>query len=242
MNPEEYGQLMRLGETHWWFVGTRDILLSCVPEIKLPAGRRILDVGCGSGLMMKRLAGTAAVFGIDIDEGALEHCRSIGLRRLSRADAARLPFGDASFDLLVAADMLEHCEDDGAALENFFRVLAPGGHLLISVPAYNWLWSSHDVALHHKRRYTRGELVKKITAAGFKVERASYFNTILFPPAALVRITLGRLGGKSGGIKYNEGMKSLNRLLLGALRLEKRLLSKVSLPFGLSIVVLASRP
>ena len=127
-------------------------------------------------------------------------------------------------------------------LENFSRVLAPGGHLLISVPAYNWLWSSHDVALHHKRRYTRGELVKKITAAGFKVERASYFNTILFPPAALVRITLGRLGGKGGGIKYNEGMKSLNRLLLGALRLEKRLLSKVSLPFGLSIVVLASRP
>jgi len=242
MNPREYSQLMRLGEKHWWFVGTRDILFSCVPRESLLGGP-ILDAGCGSGLMMKRFSEAGTVFGMDVDPGALAHCRSVGLRRLCTGDAAALPYESGAFGLVVAADLLEHCEDDGAVLGELRRVLAPRGTLLMSVPAYGRLWSSHDVALHHTRRYSRRELIRKAEAAGFRIERATYFNTILFPPAALIRLTLGKLrrDANQNRIKYHENLKLLNRFLLSVLRLEKWILGRTDLPFGLSILLLASK-
>jgi SAM-dependent methyltransferase len=242
MNPEEYRQLARLGETHWWFVGTRDILFSSIDKTSLPE-EPILDVGCGSGLMMKRFSETGSIFGIDADHGALTHCKSIGLDRLCRGDAAVLPFKSNRFGLVIAADLLEHCDDDSTVLAELFRVLGPGGSLLASVPAFEALWSSHDVALHHKRRYVRRDLVDKARAAGFTVKRASYFNTLLFPPAALARLTLGKLGGNRtrNQVEYHENLKLLNRILLGLIRLEKHLLGRFDLPFGLSILLLASK-
>ena len=242
MNPEEYRQLMRLGETHWWFVGTRDILLSRIPRENLPAGP-ILDVGCGSGLMMKRLSETGKVFGIDADQGSLAHCKDIGFERLCRGDATGLPFGPDRFALVIASDLIEHCDDDSAVLDELFRVTRRGGRLLVSVPAYDALWSSHDVALHHKRRYSRRKLADKVRGAGFEIERASYFNTLLFPPAALMRLTLGKIGrGKpQGPIKYHGNLKPLNQALLGLLRLEKFWLNRFNFPFGLSILLLASK-
>ena len=242
MNPEEYRQLMFLGETHWWFVGTRDILLSRIPRETLPAGP-ILDVGCGSGLMMKRLSETGMVFGIDADYGALAHCKDVGFDRLCRGDATRLPFGPDKFALVIASDLIEHCDDDSAALDELFRVTRQGGRLLVSVPAYGALWSSHDVALHHRRRYSKRELVDRVRAAGFEIERASYFNTLLFPPAALVRLTLGKIGrGKpQSRIKYHGNVKPLNKSLLWLLRLEKIWLSRFNFPFGLSILLLATK-
>jgi SAM-dependent methyltransferase len=193
--------------------------------------------------MMKRLAETGTVFGVDADHGALAHCKSAGFDRLCRGDATRLPFGPAKFALVIASDMIEHCDDDSAALDELFRVTRPGGRLLISVPAYNALWSSHDVALHHKRRYTRSELALRVRAAGFEIERASYFNTLLFPPAALVRLTLRKFGrGKpQGPIKYHGTLKPVNQALLGLLRLEKLWLNRFNFPFGLSILLLASK-
>lgn len=242
MNPEEYAQLMRLGETHWWFIGTRDILFSSIRQ-DLPLGNPILDVGCGSGLMMKRFSETAPVFGVDNDQGALKHCRSIGFGGLCRGDATALPFSSGAFGLTVAADLLEHCDDDAAVLGELFRVTSPQGVLLASVPAYGALWSSHDAALHHKRRYSRRELVRKIEAAGFTVDRVSYFNALLFPPVALMRLTMGKLGRRSSGaqIKYYENMRLLNKTLLGIMRLEKLMLGRINLPFGLSILLLASK-
>ena len=242
MNPEEYRQLERLGETHWWFVGTRDILFSSLDKSSMPGGP-ILDVGCGSGLMMKRFAEAGPIFGIDSDHGALTHCQNAGLDRLCRGNAATLPFKSDKFGLVIAADLLEHCEDDSAVLAELYRVLSPSGILLASVPAYGALWSPHDVALHHKRRYLKPALADKARVAGFAVERASYFNTLLFPPAALARLTVGKLGGKKtrNQIKYHENLKLLNRILLGLIRLEKKLLDRFDLPFGLSILLLASK-
>ena len=241
MNPEEYRQLMHLSETHWWFVGTRDILISSVPE-GFPFDRPILDLGCGSGLMMKRFSEVGNVFGIDTEQEALTHCRSIGFHHLCRGDAATLPFVSDGFGLVVAADMLEHCDDDAAALGEIFRVLSPKGLLLASVPAYGALWSSHDVALHHKRRYSRRDLAEKAVAAGFTIERATYFNTLLFPFAALSRLAMDKLGlGSQNGIRYNENMKLMNRTLLDIIRLEERLLRFTDFPFGLSILLLASK-
>jgi SAM-dependent methyltransferase len=242
MNPEEYRQLMRLGETHWWFVGTRDLLYSAISGSPLP-DKPILDVGCGSGLMMKRFSEAGLVVGIDANHGALAHCKGIGFDRLCRGDAGALPFKSDSFGFVIAADLLEHCDDDSAVLAEVCRVMGLNGVLLASVPAYGALWSSHDEALHHKRRYVKRELVAKAQAAGFTIERVSYFNTLLFPPAALVRLTLGKLRGrkKRNQIKYHEDLKLLNRILLGLIRTEKHLLDRFDLPFGLSILLIASK-
>jgi SAM-dependent methyltransferase len=242
MNPEEYSQLMRLGETHWWFIGTRDLLFSSVSR-RLSSGKPILDVGCGSGLMMKRFAGAGRVFGIDKDQGALTHCRSVGFERLCRGDVTELPFQSGAFGLVVAADLLEHCEDDASALGELFRICAPGGILLASVPAHGALWGPHDVALHHKRRYSKRELIAKVEAAGFSIERVSYFNSVLFVPIALMRLTMAKLRprGPQDRIKYYENLRLLGRLLLAIMRLEERLLGFVNMPFGLSILLLASK-
>jgi ubiquinone/menaquinone biosynthesis C-methylase UbiE len=242
MNPEEYAQLMRLGESHWWFVGTRDLIFSCVRPDSLP-DKPILDVGCGPGLMLRRFSDIGPIFGIDHNAGALEHCRNIGFPGLARADAAALPFRPNAFGLVIAADLLEHCGDDEAVLGELYRVAAPHGVLLASVPAYGWLWSSHDAALHHKRRYSKSGLVRIVEAAGFTVSRVSFFNTMLFAPVALMRLTLGKIRQHSSGnkIRYYENLRLLNRILLGAMQLEGRLISRMNLPFGLSILLLASK-
>ncbi len=240
MNPEEYAQLFRLGETHWWFIGTRDILFS-VAQRDMTRGGPILDVGCGSGLLMKRFADAGQVFGIDSSSEALVHCRSLGFSRTCQADAGTLPFKSGTFNLVIAADMLEHCENDELVLEELQRVTAAGGTFLVSVPAYGALWSAHDLALHHKRRYTRNGLARKIKAAGFSVDRASYFNTFLFFPVAAGRLTLGKLGSENHRIRYHESLRFLNRILLCVMRVERWLLERCNLPFGLSILLLASK-
>lgn len=242
MNPAEYAQLFKLGQAHWWFVGTRDIIVSSLRHRSF-RDTPILDVGCGSGLMTERLSNFGTVFGADKDDGALTHCRTIGLSRLCRSDAVSLPFKSETFGLIVATDLIEHCEDDRAVLGEFHRVAASGGTLLISVPAYNWLWSKHDVALHHQRRYSKDKLIQKVGAAGFVVDRTSFFNTALFVPIALKRLIFERAGSAQPeqGIKYYENFRLLNQMLLAILRLEKWLLKFGGPPFGLSILLLASK-
>jgi SAM-dependent methyltransferase len=240
MNPEEYVQLFRLGGSHWWFVGTRDILFS---SVKQKAGRagRILDAGCGSGLMMRRFSECGPVFGFDRNMNALNHCAGLGFHSLCRGNVVLLPYKANTFDLIIAADLLEHCEDDEKVLREFNRVTAPGGSALISVPAYNSLWSSHDESLHHKRRYSKADITGKMLRAGYVIDRATYFNTILFPPVALARLTLGKLPRQNSTINYHENMKLLNEMLLGVMRLERRLLQRIDFPFGLSVLVIASK-
>ncbi|RJP15561.1 MAG: class I SAM-dependent methyltransferase [Candidatus Abyssobacteria bacterium SURF_5] len=240
MNPEEYAQLFRLGETHWWFIGTRDILFSSVRFDKKD-GNLILDAGCGSGLMTRRFSCAGQVYGIDKSLEALKHCSSLGIKRLCQGDTLALPFKTSAFDLVVAADLLEHCEDDGAVLREFHRVIADNGRLLVSVPAYKALWSSHDVSLHHKRRYSKRELIAKMLDSGYFIQRASYFNTTLFPLVAMIRLTLGKLPNRSASIKYHEDRRLLNKILLAVMRFERRLLQRLDLPFGLSLMVVACK-
>jgi SAM-dependent methyltransferase len=239
MNPEEYAQLFQLGETHWWFTGTRDILFSSISLSQLN-GKNILDAGCGSGLMMKRFSDAGKVYGVDKSFEALSHCSGLGFRRLCQGDTLHLPFKSGSFDLIVAADLLEHCDDDEQALKEFHRVNSAGGRLLVSVPAYNALWSSHDISLHHKRRYAKAELIIKALRCGYIVERATYFNTVLFPAVALVRLTAGKWS-KNRRIQYHENLRLLNDLLLGILNTERRLLQKMNFPFGLSLLLLGTK-
>jgi SAM-dependent methyltransferase len=184
-------------DEHWWYRGRRRVLLEVLRQLELAPGARILDAGCGSGRNMVELAAFGAVTGIELAPASLEIARRRGVGEVVAGSASSLPFDDASFDLVVSLDVIEHLDDDREALREFRRVTAPGGRLLVTVPAYQWLWSSHDVFSHHRRRYTRSTLLLAATGAGWKPVRTTHFNSVLLPAAVAFR-SLDRLRRSSG--------------------------------------------
>lgn len=243
MDRAFYGEYYEIEGRHWWFVGRRAVLLrvlrDCLPQAEHV---RILDVGCGTGTMLGYLSEFGQVQGVDASESAIAFCRERGLENVRHVPDGALPFPDRSFELVTAFDVIEHIEDDGAALRDLRRLIAPGGALMLSVPAYSFLWGRQDEISHHKRRYTAPDLQARLTAAGFTVERLTYFNTLLFPPIAAVRL-LARLRGSDGQLRSDFTMNAPGRLntALGRLfAVEARLLGRTRLPFGVSILAFAS--
>ncbi|HEU0023810.1 MAG TPA: class I SAM-dependent methyltransferase, partial [Thermoleophilaceae bacterium] len=158
MEDRIYPLVYELEDRHWWFRGRRAVLRALIRRAGIQPRRRVLDAGCGTGRNLQdyRLLGPAA--GIDPSASAVEFCHGRGLTDVRQAGVEALPFDDAAFDLVFATDVLEHVDDDRAALHELRRVVAPGGLLVATVPAYMWLWTESDVALHHRRRYSRPEL------------------------------------------------------------------------------------
>jgi SAM-dependent methyltransferase len=225
-------------ESHgWWFRGRRD----AVVQLLRGAGRRsrILDVGCSGGALLHALggAGFTRAEGIDISREAVSACRKRGIRaRLM--DGSRTEFADDSFDFVVASDVLEHIRDEHAALAEWARVLKPGGTLIVFVPAFMFLWSPHDDANRHFRRYSGSALRAAVARSGLIVERSSYWNSLLFLPAAVWRTALR-------GIAQKDDLRRLHPLLDSALFFllcaENRLLGLADLPFGVSAFVIARK-
>jgi len=191
MNPEEYARMHQFEDWYWWFVARREAALQFVRDFRPGDGPvRILDAGCGTGALLECLArerGTN-VYGADLAVEALAFSRGRGRRGLVQADLIALPFRADTFDIVTALDVVEHVEADTAALAEIRRVLKPGGILVMSVPAYAFLWSSHDEALHHKRRYTAGMLAPRLKDAGLVTTRMTYLLSVLFPAIALFRL------------------------------------------------------
>jgi SAM-dependent methyltransferase len=180
-------------ERHWWYRGRRavlDAVLDGLGPLRAGGGEaRILDAGCGSGRNMVALARRGAVTGVELAPQSLEVARARELGPVLAGSLDHpLPLEDDAFDLAVALDVLEHVADDGTALRELGRVLAPGGRLLVTVPQYTWLWGEHDVLAHHHRRYTRTTLLGRAADAGFMSERVTAFNTILLAPIAAARL------------------------------------------------------
>src|SRR5919202_5138322 len=185
-------QHLELEEHHWWFVSRRRILLSVLQRNLTPERQfEVLDAGCGGGATIESLRCYGRVRGLEISKVALQHNRERG-REVILGSVEQIPFTSDSFDLALALDVIAHVQDDVRALEELFRVLRPGGSLLVTVPALRMLWSSHDVVNGHYRRYALGELRQRIEAAGFEIVDATYFNTLLFPVIFAIRV-LGRL-------------------------------------------------
>lgn len=244
MKPEEYERMYQAEESHWWYAGMRAIsfaLLDAALPHGLGQGARILDAGCGTGTNLLHLARRGRACGVDLSPEALRFCRRRGVS-VARASLLALPFGDASFDLVTAFDVLYHrwVEDDQRAMRELARVLRPGGLLLVREPALRALWGAHDEAVHSRHRYTRSELVRLLEAAGLRIERASYANALLLPLAALRR-GLDRLTGRQGS-DVQTLPSPLDWAFRRALGLEARLVRRVSLPLGVSVVALARRP
>jgi SAM-dependent methyltransferase len=175
-------------ERHWWYRGRRRVLAAVLDGLALPAGIRILDAGCGSGRNMADLALRGTVAGVELASPSLDVARERGVGEVWAGSLEEpLPFGDGSFDLAVALDVLEHLRDDAPAWHELARVVAPGGRLVVTVPQYAWLWGEHDVLSHHHRRYTRALLVERARPAGWSAERLTAFNSTLLPAVAAAR-------------------------------------------------------
>ncbi len=235
-----YDRMAELDSRHWWYRARREILASLIKrKIRLPKDSRILEIGCGTGHNLEMLLRFGRVDGIEIDGAA----RAIASHRLGHAVGdARLPdlagVPERHYDLVAILDVLEHVEDDRAALASIARRLKSGGRILVTVPAFPWMWSAHDVVNHHHRRYTRKSLKKAVTEAGLKVEFLSWFNSLLFPLAAAGRLA-GRLTGKEDS---DDALppRAVNALFESLFGLERHAVGRVPFPPGVSLVAIVS--
>jgi SAM-dependent methyltransferase len=187
LDREQIERKALLEERHWWYRGRRRIVLDAIERLALPAGARILDAGCGSGAMLAHLRRFGSVTGIDVNAVAVEYALGRGVGAVEVAGVEQLPFADGEFDLLVCLDVLEHVSDDRRALAELRRASAPGSFLIATVPAYPALWSPHDVAAGHRRRYRAGELAARAESAGWRTVRETGFNAFLLPLAVCTR-------------------------------------------------------
>jgi SAM-dependent methyltransferase len=192
MDEAELQAMLATDELHWWYRGRRRVIRAVLDELALPARARILDTGCGSGRMLDELAGYGEVSGIDVSEAAAAAARARGHGDVQVGALERLPWEDAAFDLVTAFDVIEHTPDDRRTLAELRRVTRPGGLALITVPAYQRLFSAHDVVNQHYRRYARPSLFAAARDAGWRPGRSTYFNSVLLAPAAAVRLVQRR--------------------------------------------------
>jgi SAM-dependent methyltransferase len=209
-----------------------------VEALGLPAHARILDAGCGSGRNMVELSTRGPVTGVELSDTSVELARARGAGEVVAGSVLEMPFDSDSFDLAASLDVIEHLKDDLGALRELRRVVAPGGWLLVTVPAYQWLWSGHDEVNHHHRRYTRRSLQRVAEQAGWEQMRTTHFNSLLLPAAILLRV-LERLNRKTTESSLDLWVPPapLNWLLERPLALEAALIARGGrIPAGLSLL------
>jgi SAM-dependent methyltransferase len=224
---------------HWWYRARADLLGAVLSDYLAPvdgAARRVLDVGSADGPSVAWMRGAHTRFTLDVDPRGLE--RGYGVC----GSAMALPFADAAFDVVGAFDVVEHCASEAEAVGELARVLVPGGRLLLSVPAYQWAWSDHDVRAGHHRRYTRPRLLAAVRAAGLEAERATYAFTSVFPLFAAERLLRRVRPRRDPGQHLSEPPRTVERMLLGLASAERRVLRRRDLPFGSSVFLAATKP
>lgn len=235
-----YQQMAELDERHWWYRARREILADLIRrEVKLPARAKILEIGCGTGHNLAMLAEFGRVDALELDDEA----RSIAEKRLGRkAMSAPLPelwgVRDRHYDLIGAFDVIEHIDDDAAAVASVATKLKKGGTFIMTVPAHQWMWSAHDVVNHHKRRYSKHRLRKLIEGSPLKLDRIGYFNSLLFPLAVAERLASKVRGKDNADVTLPPA--PLNAALERVFALERHLVGRLPLPPGLSLFAVAS--
>ena len=236
--------MYRAEEDHWWFAGKRELFKRLLADRLRRPGTRILDVGSGTGAVPKDFSRFGWICATDRSVDAMRFARSRGVTSVACCDAEALPIADASVDLVLAFDIVEHVDDDRAMLAELSRVLSPGGAVAIHVPAWPSLWSEHDVVLEHKRRYTRRGLRRLIEESPLSIEYFGWSSAAILPPALALRTVQRFLPARDGGGEADiyPLPRPLNRLMFGVYRVEARLAAATGLPFGLSLAAVAAKP
>lgn len=243
MHDNEYNNTARLEDTHWWHVGMAEIATDWLRQLPgLSSLERLLDAGCGTGGALHWLKEFGRPYGIDRHSLALRYAAAKGAQRLVLADVQALPFGDARFGLLTSFDVLYHMDvtTDWTALNEFARVLRPGGWLLLRLPAYDWLRGAHDRLVQTRHRYTRREVTMKLQSAGLRPVRVTYVNTLLLAPAIIWR-QFQQITNRDPVSDLRLPPRWVNFLLTSILRVERAWLRWFNLPAGLSILALAEK-
>ena len=242
MDRATYDRMRALQAEHWWFKGRRAILAALIGDLPLPKPARILEAGCGPGGNLGMLKQFGEVTALEPDDDSrLYAAQHAGVPVAAGALPGPLPFAPASLDLVCAFDVIEHVDDDGGSVNALADLLKPGGYFVATVPGQPWMWSRHDEAHHHKRRYRMAPFRKLFEGARLEIVRASYFNALLFPPIAAVRA----LKMATGSTKADDDAlppAPLNRLLEGLFAAEAQWLRRANFPFGVSIAIIARRP
>lgn len=239
MDPAYVAVHMEEDRLHWWFRGRLAVILAALRRALPRRPVRLLELGCGSGNVLAALGEFGEAVGMEVHPGLAAAARAAGLDVRPGALPGDLVVPPGWADVVLLLDVLEHLDDDAAALGAARRALAPGGLLVVTVPAYRWLWSAHDVALGHRRRYTARELRRLVERAGYAVERVSYFNTLLFPAVALARAWKRLTGDTSHDL--HRPAPAWNRGLGRLFALERHVVPRAPLPFGASLLLLARR-
>jgi SAM-dependent methyltransferase len=243
VTPTAVGSASIAQPRYWWYEARESLLRAALSGYVVGA-RRVLDVGSADGPSVGWLRGSATLASLDIDPRGLTAGGVCG-------SALALPFADASFDVVAAFDVVEHCEPEATAVDELARVLVPGGRLLMSVPAYQWAWTHFDDVNGHHRRYTRRRAVRALEARGLVVQRATYAFMSTFPMFAAERFyrrTRERAAGRHPGLEAGEVpplpkvSPLLHRALVGLCGVDERLLARRDLPFGSSVLVVATKP
>ncbi len=242
MKPHIYTQMAAMETSHWWFVSRRRILTEVLTTYAdLPSKCHILEVGCGSGGNLSMLSEFGQVSAVEPNDDARELASQKGDFEIRRGSLPHdIPFDPQTFDLISALDILEHVPDDLNSLLSLRNFLRPKGWLLITVPAFSFLWSTHDDDHHHKRRYNKTQLQRIVQEAGFSRVIVTYFNTLLFPLAVSIRLMKKILGLN----ELNEQMTlpaPMNELLTCLFSSERHFIRNWPLPVGLSLLLLARR-
>lgn len=242
MESTEYQKMAEMEERYWWYIGRQHIIRKQLRNIvKDPEKTRILNVGSGTGATIPLLERYGKVTNVEVSDDAIEYAKSRGVETV-KVKGIKLPFKANSFDLVVAFDVLEHIEDDRGALKEWNRVLSKGGKVMITVPAHEWLWSSHDESLHHYRRYTVSEMHRKFNRAGFNVIKRTYAITFSFPLIVGYRF-LNSFVSRRQPKKTSHVMlpRPINWFFSSLLRVEGSLLEHMNMPVGTSVLMIGEK-
>ena len=243
MNKEYENKYHILEKNHFWFKSRRAYIQRLL--LSEPKSSKVLDIGCSSGVLLDELRNMGFdshnLYGIDISPTAIENCKQINLNNCFVMDAQCVDL-DQTFDVIIASDCLEHLEKDQQALMQWHRMLNAGGKIYVFVPAFMFLWSKHDTANMHHRRYLKSNLSSKMNKAGFKIDKASYWNFLLFLPIAIIRTTNRWLALSKADNKGDlDTIPRFNTLLYSLIELENKWLVNYNFPFGVSVFCIGSK-